>query len=58
MSCCNTNDVMQIRTSVLKLMRKECKSCFSMVAEWKCAECDPDAGKININTKNQTSAKF
>ena len=44
-ACCSPQDTLKIRDTVFKLMRKECKSCYTMVADWKCAECDPDASK-------------
>ncbi|PRP88940.1 hypothetical protein PROFUN_00408 [Planoprotostelium fungivorum] len=45
-SCCTSDDTLKIQKTVDNLMRKECSSCYAMVSEWKCAECDPMAGKI------------
>jgi len=44
LACCDAKDVLAIRGTVLEMMRPECSNCYKMVAEWKCAECHPNAG--------------
>jgi hypothetical protein len=43
-SCCDDKEALAIQKTVNELMRKECPSCYRMVAEWKCAQCHPRAG--------------
>jgi hypothetical protein len=52
LACCAAEDTLQIQKTVLSMMKKECRSCFSMVSEWKCAECDPDAGECIFPKSN------
>jgi hypothetical protein len=52
LACCAAEDTLQIQNTVLSMMKKECRSCFSMVSEWKCAECDPDAGECIFPKSN------
>jgi len=33
-------------------MNPKCSNCYSMVSEWKCAECDPYAGRFYASTEN------
>jgi hypothetical protein len=43
-SCCDEKEALSIQKTVNELMRKECPSCYRMIAEWKCAQCHPRAG--------------
>lgn len=37
-------------------MRKECKTCHSLLREWKCAECSPNASIFHVG--QHSSIKF
>jgi hypothetical protein len=42
-SCCTAEDASRIKVTVDSLMRDDCPTCKLLVAEWKCAECNPNA---------------
>jgi len=60
-SCCSAQDTLAIKSSVDSLMRSSCKSCYSMVAEWKCAECHPKSAAFyegSADCDHDTSLKL
>eukprot|EP01119_Soliformovum_irregulare_P005477 TRINITY_DN17232_c0_g1_i1.p1 TRINITY_DN17232_c0_g1~~TRINITY_DN17232_c0_g1_i1.p1 ORF type:complete len:205 (-),score=24.29 TRINITY_DN17232_c0_g1_i1:46-660(-) len=49
-SCCSPAHTLLIKDTVDSLIQAECKSCYQMVSEWKCAECHPQSGDFFHNS--------